>query len=796
MHRRAPVQVDWMPVPGHESLASFVTKTDSRFKTLDGEVVALRKALETLSVPQDRERKETLAQVERCSRMVSRLEEALGETNFRLAQVTKRMESLEQNAAVAHARAGPTTAFAPAVWEDESLDRDEDAEPSRTQQRLKVLLARDDDDAFSDTLFVIIPFFSFSASAVRKQRLVECLQRLQQHASRVRVIVAEGVRAGDDTDLDLSSFAPLVFDHVVVSYPHFLWAKENLVNIAVKELPSDWRAFVWMDGDLEFTNSRWIDNTWEALRSCDLVQIGGSILHLDRNGDLLATMPTFARAIEARSRPSLQCQPGGAWGCSREGWQKLGERLVDWSIDGANDRILPYAIMGYAEAYSSLPGAVEYNEALAREEEALRGKVVLGTVPGIVVHHWHGDLTQRRTGERSSLLAQAGFDPARDLVYNTDGSLSFTPAGSLKLKAPMEKLFSTICSDADDDDEGVFAPQPRPPGRASVDVIVPLLPEDRAHIQEDAFRSFFQDMVSLPEVRLTIVQGVDAEPAPEIDPFVSQWVKDGLVAWVQAHIPGGWKSRSSLVSFALGNALPDDWRVVAWVHPGVRFTNPNWTLDAYDALQDAFDVVHLGTSVVPTEPLGASRRTHASAVFKLQALLLETQEADARAQTATALPGAWVDERSYGGGWAWSRTWWDRVSHPPRSPLPDELSFWGHDLFLWGSALVHHVSTAFFGPERAIVPCPSWPPAYLDAWRKKAAALGECRVGVIHGVILDSPHAPPTHRGASTIDKLFETVPYDVLTEEQATPWVVGIGSRREEFAHLETDAFRTQSSA
>ena len=46
-----------------------------------------------------------------------------------------------------------------------------------------------------------------------------------------------------------------------------LWYKENLINIAVTHLPSDWKYMAWIDTDIEFTNKNWVDETIQQLQT-------------------------------------------------------------------------------------------------------------------------------------------------------------------------------------------------------------------------------------------------------------------------------------------------------------------------------------------------------------------------------------------------------------------------------------------------------------------------------------------------------------------------------------------------
>jgi hypothetical protein len=54
-----------------------------------------------------------------------------------------------------------------------------------------------------------------------------------------------------------------------------LWHKENMINLGVKRLlPKTWKAFAWVDADLEFENANWASDTLRVLNGCkDIVQL-------------------------------------------------------------------------------------------------------------------------------------------------------------------------------------------------------------------------------------------------------------------------------------------------------------------------------------------------------------------------------------------------------------------------------------------------------------------------------------------------------------------------------------------
>ena len=64
-----------------------------------------------------------------------------------------------------------------------------------------------------------------------------------------------------------------------------LWHKENMVNLGVRYLlPKSWKAFAWIDADVEFENPNWALDTLKILNGCkDIVQVFSHCVDMDKN---------------------------------------------------------------------------------------------------------------------------------------------------------------------------------------------------------------------------------------------------------------------------------------------------------------------------------------------------------------------------------------------------------------------------------------------------------------------------------------------------------------------------------
>ena len=71
---------------------------------------------------------------------------------------------------------------------------------------------------------------------------------------------------------------------------HEIWYKENLINIAVRHLPHDWKYMAWIDTDLQFQNKHWARETIEQLQTYKVVQIFSHCIDLGTKGETLQVL--------------------------------------------------------------------------------------------------------------------------------------------------------------------------------------------------------------------------------------------------------------------------------------------------------------------------------------------------------------------------------------------------------------------------------------------------------------------------------------------------------------------------
>lgn len=171
---------------------------------------------------------------------------------------------------------------------------------------------------------------------------------------------------------------------------HFLWQKERLLNIAIERLPESVDAIAWIDSDLLFKNSNWLEETKQQLENYDVVQMYDRVNYIGRKGQVEKSIPSYGKsAVEGFTEPS---SPGGAWAARRE---LLSNGLHDERVTGGGD-----------------------SEQLQRW---IKQGMSIGYTPGVVKHLYHGDYSDRQYQSRYEILNRHGFNPETDLIKDDQG---------------------------------------------------------------------------------------------------------------------------------------------------------------------------------------------------------------------------------------------------------------------------------------------------------------------------------------------------------------------------------------
>lgn len=229
-----------------------------------------------------------------------------------------------------------------------------------------------------------------------------------------------------------------------------IWLKENLINIAVQRLPTDWKYMAWIDSDVMFARHDWAIETIQQLQHYDLVQMFSHAQDLDRDEIPYQTHQGFAYnfcngdQIEDNyynSPTGNRWHPGFAWAIKKDAFNKLGG-LMDFAILGAADNHMAWSLIGEGE--KTLPTGLsdEYkNKVLTWEKRAIKHiKKNIGYVPGLLLHHFHGSKKYRKYKDRWEILVKNNFNPDINIIKDWQG-LYYLEIDCIDLKRDCSNYF-------------------------------------------------------------------------------------------------------------------------------------------------------------------------------------------------------------------------------------------------------------------------------------------------------------------------------------------------------------------
>lgn len=84
-------------------------------------------------------------------------------------------------------------------------------------------------------------------------------------------------------------------NRVSVRAKTILWNKENLINIGVSRLPSDWKYLCWCDADIEFRKPSWASDAVHALQIHDVIQPWSDAYDLGPQDEHIQSHKSFCR---------------------------------------------------------------------------------------------------------------------------------------------------------------------------------------------------------------------------------------------------------------------------------------------------------------------------------------------------------------------------------------------------------------------------------------------------------------------------------------------------------------------
>lgn len=216
-----------------------------------------------------------------------------------------------------------------------------------------------------------------------------------------------------------------------------LWQKERLLNLALEAVPADVENVAWLDCDVVFQRSDWVEEAEQRLTGLNIIQLYSQSAEVKAEFLDSATnaVTQFTPAIAAffvdsnlpakerwQNIKSIRSkQLGFAWAGKRALLQDHG--FYDAAILGGADGLMFLAALGlFEEAIDRSSLNKKCQDHYLRWADSFHKAVGqrVGYIPGKVYHLWHGDRQNRRYRERYRSLQN--FDPYSDIVLARNGA--------------------------------------------------------------------------------------------------------------------------------------------------------------------------------------------------------------------------------------------------------------------------------------------------------------------------------------------------------------------------------------
>jgi len=224
-----------------------------------------------------------------------------------------------------------------------------------------------------------------------------------------------------------------------------IWHKENMINLGVKYLlPPTWKAFAWIDADIEFENNTWALDTLKILNGCrDIVQLFTHAVDMDSQKLAMRVFNSGGYMVEKHypyiNQGPNQWHPGFAWAITRKAYEKIGG-LYEVAILGSGDNIMMMSLIGNVLKSISPESTDDYKQSVLDFQKKMQ-TLRFGYTPGVIRHHFHGSKQNRKYYERWMILVKDNYGPTTHVQKDKVGLLVPTDQFSQELKDEIYAYF-------------------------------------------------------------------------------------------------------------------------------------------------------------------------------------------------------------------------------------------------------------------------------------------------------------------------------------------------------------------
>jgi hypothetical protein len=198
-----------------------------------------------------------------------------------------------------------------------------------------------------------------------------------------------------------------------------------MINLGVKYLlPKDYKAFAWIDADIEFESPTWAMDTLKILNgTSDVVQLWSHAVFMSRDEMNLEIFNSFGyRCIKDNKQYKYTDKdywhPGFAWAITRTAYEQVGGLFDD--VLGSADSIMSISFINKVDIRKKKVYTDDYNNSM-EEYQKNATNIRVGYVPGVIRHYYHGSRLNRKYVEKCKIIIDNEYSPTKHLTYDESG---------------------------------------------------------------------------------------------------------------------------------------------------------------------------------------------------------------------------------------------------------------------------------------------------------------------------------------------------------------------------------------
>lgn len=320
------------------------------------------------------------------------------------------------------------------VLNKRSFDTKEKANNNKTNLFLISKKGNESYINIKENFYIIVPIFHFNNIDFKnKQRAFDNFS-LNALNNSLKIIFVE-CSFGNIPFQFTKSNEPF---NIQINYNSMIMNKENLINLIVRVLPSDWKYVAWIDPEVCLEEFDWVRKAIDLLQNNDIIQLYSvaNFRHFDNS--IIYSQKSFIKTYKTKNKDLAKLKyqelfhdygnTGLAWAATRNFFEKNGF-LYDKSITGSGDIIIAYSLINEVSQIPIVLKGKEFKESIERWANKLNScnfsfSCLESTINILPI----SELSKGIIAD--VVLYKNNFDPFVDLSYNDNGLIQLGNSNS------------------------------------------------------------------------------------------------------------------------------------------------------------------------------------------------------------------------------------------------------------------------------------------------------------------------------------------------------------------------------